>query len=557
MHPAADVVVLTALGKEYSAVREHLDGPFTEHVVREALFELGSFPGRHGTWKVVCHETGPGGLATAALLERAVAAFRPRHVFFVGIAGALKDVELGDVVAARFIYDYESGKDLRDGFRPRMITYLSSFGLVQRAQAVARGDAWRDRIRTPPTDRVPRAHVKPLAAGSKVVADQRSATALLLREHCGDAVAVEMEGHGFLQGAHVNAGVGALVVRGISDRLCDKGDDNDQVRQPAAARHAAAFTFEVLHDLALPPAAEEGMGDRLREMRRPRPATGQATIGFGPEHTAVVVGGDGSVERWDLESGESLPGVPGGAALRPGHQAIVSPTRHSVAVARPRSLDLVHFAGRSGEHRRRSVPLRGDEFLVTSGGEVLATHNGSRLALRGFDDGAILREVPCPPGPAASAISADGSVVALATTNRVHVHRVGAPPVEKRIRNRWEFLRPGCALAVSPSGRYVACATFREAIVWRIADDTVVLHREFSPRESRDAAGARGMRLVCADEGRLLWLRRGLLSQITDSREVRHLEQPGRYDDFAVHPDGDLLAAVGGTDLVRVWGWRG
>lgn len=59
--------------------------------------------------------------------------------------------------------------------------------------------------------------------------------------------------------------------------------------------------------------------------------------------------------------------------------------------------------------------------------------------------------------------------------------------------------------------------------------------------EQKARIGFRGNLLyatVCADEGRVLWLRRGRLSEVTDSPEIRHLEQAGRYDDFAVHPDG-------------------
>lgn len=266
MDPKADVIVFTALGKEYEAVREHLEEPVTEYDVRGALFEFGNFAGKHANWKVACHETGPGNAAAAALVERAVAAFQPRHIFFVGIAGGLKDTALGDVVAARYIYDCESGKDREEGFEPRITTHLSTFALVQRAQAVARDDTWRDRIKRSFTDADADAdaHVKPLAAGSKVVAHNRSATAQLLRRHCGDAVAVEMEGYGFLQSAYLNAGIGALVVRGISDLLSDKGADNDRVWQPVASRNAAAFTFEVLHNLTVSPSSQGGWATAYR-----------------------------------------------------------------------------------------------------------------------------------------------------------------------------------------------------------------------------------------------------------------------------------------------------
>jgi len=92
--------------------------------------------------------------------------------------------------------------------------------------------------------------VKPIAAGGKVVAGDLSATTELLRRSCSDAVAVEMEGFGFLRGAYVDPAVDALVVRGVSDLLGGKHHAQDQHWQPAAARHAAAFAFAVLDSVS-------------------------------------------------------------------------------------------------------------------------------------------------------------------------------------------------------------------------------------------------------------------------------------------------------------------
>nr|WP_166640608.1 5'-methylthioadenosine/S-adenosylhomocysteine nucleosidase [Amycolatopsis sp. SID8362] len=240
------VVICTALETEYHAVRAHVSGPLDEREVRGTLYEIGTFPAPHGHWTVALTQTGAGNTPAAIELERAISVFHPRCVLFVGVAGGRKDVALGDVVIADHVYDYESGKDTAAGYLPRIKTAAPSSRLLNRARQVARDRLWQCRIPGPAVPDVPKAVVKPIAAGGKVVADQRSATARLLDQHCGDAAAVEMEGHGFLHGAYLNHQVEALVVRGISDLLSGKTEAADEYWQPIAARHAAAFAFELL-----------------------------------------------------------------------------------------------------------------------------------------------------------------------------------------------------------------------------------------------------------------------------------------------------------------------
>ncbi|WP_019609813.1 MULTISPECIES: hypothetical protein [Nocardiopsis] len=85
-----------------------------------------------------------------------------------------------------------------------------------------------------------------MAAGNKVVASGDALTAERLRLRCRDAVAVEMEGYGFLRSAYLAPGTHSLVVRGISDLLSGKTADADDFWQPVAAAHAAAFACEFL-----------------------------------------------------------------------------------------------------------------------------------------------------------------------------------------------------------------------------------------------------------------------------------------------------------------------
>lgn len=280
------VVFLTALDLEHTAVVDHLTQPLTERYERGLLFDVGTFRGRT-SWQVAVAQAGPGNATAGILLERAVTTFAPDVAMFVGIAGGRKDVRHGDVVVADAVYDYEAGKDGRTAYAPRIKTEAPSFGLVQRAQAVARRGHWPDRIRpAPPADR-PTAFVKPIAAGGKVVAHDRSSTAELLTAYCGDALAVDMESYGFLRGAYVNEGVSTLVVRGISDLLSDKSPANDERWQGAAARHAAALAFEVLDTAAIaerpdPTRSEQRpVGTRFVQKNQPTGGTVYANQGSG------------------------------------------------------------------------------------------------------------------------------------------------------------------------------------------------------------------------------------------------------------------------------------
>ena len=247
--PAARMVVIfTALGVEYRAVREYLDEArrYEEHGV---LYELGMLPGVRGPWHVALAETGPGSTAAGLQLDRAVRVFEPEIAIFLGVAGGRKDVSHGDVVVADAIYDYELGKSTLEGFEPRMRTHHPAHRLLQWARLVAREDQWQRRIQPACPDPPPTSYVKPIVTGAKVIAHDQSDTALLLRRYAGDAVAVETEGHGFLEAAYVNPRVDALVIRGISDLLTGKDKRGDDYWQPVASSHAAAFAVEFLNSI--------------------------------------------------------------------------------------------------------------------------------------------------------------------------------------------------------------------------------------------------------------------------------------------------------------------
>lgn len=255
--PQRLAVIITALPIERTAVLEHLREITEEPPLRGSIYRRGIFDERTADpWEVIVAEIGAGNPGAAAEAERIIGHYSPRVALFVGVAGAVKDLKHGDVVASTKVYGYESGKDEKGGFKARPNVELSAYDLEQRARFEAGEPTWRQRIKhdgETSDATVPEAKVAPIAAGEKVVASNRSQAYKFIREHYGDAVAVEMEGHGFLLGVRMNHPTQGIVVRSMSDLVNDKTGSSDATWQPIAARHAAAFAFQLL--AKLPPVA--------------------------------------------------------------------------------------------------------------------------------------------------------------------------------------------------------------------------------------------------------------------------------------------------------------
>ena len=243
------VVILTALPVEYKAVRQHLASLKEDVHSKGTIYETGVFTTPFQSWKVGIVEIGAGNEGAAMEAERAISHFAPEVSFFVGVAGGVKDVKIGDVVVATRVYGYESGAAKRV-FEPRPSVAEAAYSLVQRARAEAKKEDWLERLKGNRTGPAPRVLVGPIAAGEKVVKSTRAEVYKFLKQNYGDALAVEMEGRGFLKAAHANA-ANAIIVRGISDLINNKGRSDASGSQEIASDNAAAFTFEMLAKLTL------------------------------------------------------------------------------------------------------------------------------------------------------------------------------------------------------------------------------------------------------------------------------------------------------------------
>jgi nucleoside phosphorylase/DNA-binding transcriptional ArsR family regulator len=254
VRPRLATVIFTALQLEYEAVVSQLPDRRPDRV-GTTRFEVGDFAGDHADWSVYVAELGAGNNRTAIEAATAIAVLDPHLVLFVGVAASVKPDDLvhGDIVIADRVYDLHSGKDVRDEAQgsvhlTRPLSYAAANGVIHLAKDVRRND-WAGELTAYQAlnsrGTAPRVEIKPIAAGSVVHADGRSALMDKVRRHFNDVAAVDMESLGLYEAAH-KSGLPALAVRGISDCVENKTSDADREWQPRAAHHAAAFAFALL-----------------------------------------------------------------------------------------------------------------------------------------------------------------------------------------------------------------------------------------------------------------------------------------------------------------------
>lgn len=237
------ILIQTALSLEFDAVKAFLNNLQVErHPSTGSIYNKGIYKGK----EVLIVETGAGNVRSTDETGRAIDFFKPDYVFFVGVAGGLKDVRIGDVVASSKVIGFEMGKDDSE-FKPRLDIIPSSYVLEQIAKYVKREDQWKQLIKVENADK-PEAFVQPIAAGEKVISSNQSVAFSYLKKYCSDAVAVDMEGNGFLIAAR-SYHCHAIEIRGISDLIENKAEADAGGSQPRAAGNAAAFCFEMINQI--------------------------------------------------------------------------------------------------------------------------------------------------------------------------------------------------------------------------------------------------------------------------------------------------------------------
>lgn len=253
---ANKAVIITALPIEFEAVCHYLKDTKEIQHPKGTIYSKGYFHYGRNIWEILVAEVGKGDPAAAQETERALAFHNPDVALFVGISGGIKDIKMGDVVAADKVYYYESGKwssrsEKAAEFLPRPMVFPSGYRLVQKAKALARKNEWQKLLNTEDYNPNLSAIVGPIAAGESVVASKSSDVYKLIQKTYGDSIALAMEDFGFMRAVYANPDVDAIVIRGISDLIDNKLVADSMNWQLKAARHACAFAFKLLSELDL------------------------------------------------------------------------------------------------------------------------------------------------------------------------------------------------------------------------------------------------------------------------------------------------------------------
>ncbi len=247
------ILVLTALELERQAVLAHLENIQQElHPETKTDYNVGYYNAPTGKVKVVIGKTDQTNTNAGIETERALTHFAPSHAFFVGVAGGIKDVVIGDVVVGKAVFGYERGKKAEE-FMSRPQFGLSSYDLERLAESYGNSKDWEEAssklVNKKFSEKIS-VFSGTIAAGEKVITNVNSDEIQFLKKFVSNALAIEMEGLGFLEACRPFSNLKSLLLRGISDLLENKKESDGSGSQDYASQNVAAFLFGLIDKLS-------------------------------------------------------------------------------------------------------------------------------------------------------------------------------------------------------------------------------------------------------------------------------------------------------------------
>jgi adenosylhomocysteine nucleosidase len=248
------IVIQTALPLEQMAVVSKLSKVVDYiHPGSKTIYKVGKYVSKGNELKIIVGRTNQTNVNAGIETERIIQHFKPEYIFFVGVAGGLKDVRVGDIVIGSDVYGYERGK-VKNKFLPRPQFGFSSYELEQNAVNYSTTLDWKQHsasfVNIKFQDSII-AFSGTIASGEKVIDAVDSALYNFLKTNCSHALAVEMEGLGFLEACRPYPLIKSLIIRGISDLVDGKEHSDKEGSQPYAIKNATEFLFGLIDFLRI------------------------------------------------------------------------------------------------------------------------------------------------------------------------------------------------------------------------------------------------------------------------------------------------------------------
>jgi nucleoside phosphorylase len=243
------IVIQTALVLEQNAVISKLSNISDyEHPESKTQYKFGEFTSSGDNLQIAVGRTNQTNVEAGIETERIIRYFNPDYIFFVGVAGGLKDVKIGDIVIGTEVYGYEKAKVGKDYLsRPQFA--FSSYALERKAVDFAQTETWKAKSELLVNSNFHNdifVHSGTIASGEKVISSKSSNIYEFLKINCSHALAVDMEGLGFLEACRPYPLIKTLLIRGISDLIENKEFSDVEGSQQYASKNASEFLFGLI-----------------------------------------------------------------------------------------------------------------------------------------------------------------------------------------------------------------------------------------------------------------------------------------------------------------------
>ncbi len=239
-----DIAILCPIETEFKIIRKILNKSKPAHY-QNLSFDFGQIRTATFDWKIAIIEPELNLTLFGIKVKNVIDKLTPKYVFLAGIAGGIKDPQIGDIVIGTKAYLYEGGKETEKGFaaRPRIVENKSK-DLLTLTKRISR------EINIDETE----FYFGAIASGNKVIATKKSESYKTIKEHYNDTQAVEMESYEFAL-AMEDSNIPYLNIRGISDLIDGKAKSDAEGHQEKASKKVAVFLQELIYNL--PPLQEK------------------------------------------------------------------------------------------------------------------------------------------------------------------------------------------------------------------------------------------------------------------------------------------------------------